>query len=202
MVRREKCSSVEVLADLRCRGDHFCLHLPSHLTMLSDFSKQLPSQPRNKSSLHSAESSVAVSRSKSYSNGRRSSRTHHAQPRRNPHKHTLQHFLRAINGRLAAISQNPWSKGGFKLQIITLIIAPSFMSAGINLVLKHVVIVFGQEFSRIRPSLYTWIFVGTDVLSICTQAVGGGLAASGASKPKLLQARNDLIIAGIAVQVA
>ncbi|KAK1089927.1 hypothetical protein LTR48_009310, partial [Friedmanniomyces endolithicus] len=50
---------------------------------------------------------------------------------------------------------NPWSQAGFKVQICCLVLAPSFLAAGIYLTLKHLVIFFGAEKSRIRPGLYT-----------------------------------------------
>lgn len=98
------------------------------------------------------------------------------------------------------MNSNPWSPSGFKLQIVCIILAPSFLAAGIYLTLKHVVIEFGPEYSRLKPKLYTWIFCGCDAVSIITQAAGGGLAS--ANEKNLLNIGNDLIIAGIAFQVA
>lgn len=96
---------------------------------------------------------------------------------------------------------NPWSSAGFKLQIVCLVLAPSFMSASIDLTLKHIVIVFGPQLSRLRPSLYTWLFIGLDFFSILLQAIGGGLAASGERNLKLLNTGNNVILAGIVMQV-
>jgi hypothetical protein len=95
---------------------------------------------------------------------------------------------------------NPWSSAGFKLQIVCLVLAPSFLAAGNYLTLKHLVMFIGPEHSRLKPKLYTWIFIGMDGMSIVTQAVGGGVAAS--EKPALLDTGNGLIVAGIALQVA
>lgn len=100
---------------------------------------------------------------------------------------------------------NPWSQNAFRLQIITLILGPSFIAAGIDLTLKHLVIYFGPQYSLIRPVLYTWLFIGLDIFSILLQAAGGGIAASGDSagaNPSLLNSGNNLILAGIALQVA
>jgi len=101
-------------------------------------------------------------------------------------------------GRLM-MHQNPWSSSGFKLQIVLLVLAPSFLAAGIYLTLKHLVIALGPENSRLPPKLYTWIFIGFDAVSILTQAAGGGLAASTGS---LVNIGNHVIVAGIAIQVA
>lgn len=96
---------------------------------------------------------------------------------------------------------NPWSSAGFKLQIVCLVLAPSFMSASIDLTLKHIVLVFGPQLSRLRPSLYTWLFIGLDFFSILLQAIGGGLAASGERNLKLLNTGNNVILAGLVMQV-
>ncbi|KAI1619027.1 RTA1 like protein-domain-containing protein [Exophiala viscosa] len=100
---------------------------------------------------------------------------------------------------------NPWSPAGFKTQICCLVLAPSFLAAGIYVTLKHVVIYCGPEHSRLRPNLYPWIFIGCDFGSIVLQAIGGGTAAAAGSQgqnKKLLKAGDDLIVAGIAFQVA
>ncbi|ETI22850.1 hypothetical protein G647_06927 [Cladophialophora carrionii CBS 160.54] len=100
---------------------------------------------------------------------------------------------------------NPWSGAGFKTQICCLVLAPSFLAAGIYVTLKHLVIYCGAENSRLKPRLYPWIFIGCDFGSIVLQAIGGGIAASAGdhnADPKLLDAGNGLIVAGIAFQVA
>lgn len=99
------------------------------------------------------------------------------------------------------MNRNPFDGGGFKMQIVCLILAPSLLSASIDLTLKHVVIVFGTEKSRIRPNLYTWVFIGLDVASILIQAIGGAIAASGEENRSLLDIGNNLMLVGIIVQV-
>lgn len=97
---------------------------------------------------------------------------------------------------------NPWSQSGFEMQICCLVLAPSFLAAGIYLTLKHMVLYLGPEYSRMKARWYPWIFIGSDLGSIIIQAIGGGVAASaknGAQK-KLLDAGDALIITGIALQ--
>lgn len=104
-------------------------------------------------------------------------------------------------GRLIMYN-NPWSNSGFEMQICCLVLAPSFLAAGIYLSLKHMVLYCGPEYSRLKAKWYPWIFVGSDLASIIVQAIGGGVAASakdGANKT-LLSAGDALIIAGIALQ--
>lgn len=104
-------------------------------------------------------------------------------------------------GRVA-MHYNPWSDWGFRIQVICLIIGPSFLAAGIYLTLKHLILYFGPEYSRLKPRLYTWLFVGCDVFSIVVQALGAGVATSSSGdKASTASKGNDIIIAGIAFQV-
>jgi hypothetical protein len=104
-------------------------------------------------------------------------------------------------GRLI-MHKNPWSNGGFEMQICCLVLAPSFLAAGIYLTLKHMVLYLGPEYSRMKAKWYPWIFVGSDLGSIIIQAIGGGVAASAknGSNRSLLSAGDALIITGIALQ--
>lgn len=103
-------------------------------------------------------------------------------------------------GRLM-MHKNPWSDAGFKMQIVCLVLAPSFLAACIYLTLKHVVKYCGEQYSRLRPVLYTWCFIGGDFGSIILQAIGGGVASAGGNdKPNVAETGDHLIVAGIAFQ--
>jgi hypothetical protein len=52
-------------------------------------------------------------------------------------------------GRLI-MNKNPWSDAGFEAQICCLVLAPSFLAAGIYLCLKHMVLYCGPEYSRLK----------------------------------------------------
>ena len=97
---------------------------------------------------------------------------------------------------------NPWSTSGFRLQIFCLILAPTFIAAGIYLTLKHIIIYVGPQYSRFNPRLFTWVFIGCDAASIVLQAAGGGVVNSAGDDMSWMQAGNRTIIAGIAFQVA
>ncbi|PGH03779.1 hypothetical protein AJ80_08649 [Polytolypa hystricis UAMH7299] len=100
------------------------------------------------------------------------------------------------------MNSNPWHDGAFKLQIVAIVLGPTLVAAAIYLTLKHLVLFIGEEHSRIRPHLYTWIFISCDVGSLVLQAAGGGVAAAAGRKdPKMLEAGNNIIITGIAFQV-
>lgn len=91
----------------------------------------------------------------------------------------------------------------YQTNIITIVLAPSFLAAGINLTLKHIVLCFDESLSRLRPAQYTWIFIPIDFSCIALQAVGGGLAASAGDSGKwsVLNAGNNIIVTGIVLQV-
>ena len=95
---------------------------------------------------------------------------------------------------------DPFSDTGFKMSVVLLTFAPAFYAAGIYYTLKHICITFGSSFSRLRPQLYTYIFISCDVFSIVLQAVGGALA-SAAEDDALLEAGDNVMITGLATQV-
>jgi len=99
------------------------------------------------------------------------------------------------------LHSDPWSKAGFNMQIVCLIIAPAFNSAAIYLVLKHVTLCFGERWSRIKPRFYTYIFVSCDIMSLVLQGAGGGLAATSRGNQKQQKTGDDLMMAGISIQV-
>ncbi|KIW43914.1 uncharacterized protein PV06_04964 [Exophiala oligosperma] len=100
------------------------------------------------------------------------------------------------------LRHNVWNRSAFSQQIVCLIIAPSFIAAGIYLSLKHIVLYLGPQHSRLKPRLYTWVFIGCDIFSIVVQAAGGAIAGSAKSdNPTLLKVGNDTMIAGIGIQV-
>jgi hypothetical protein len=96
---------------------------------------------------------------------------------------------------------NPFDGTGFQMQICCLIISPAFLSAGIYLTLKHIVINFGESWSRLRPAWYTRIFITGDILSLVLQGAGGGIAATADAGSSLLDTGTNLMIAGVILQV-
>lgn len=116
------------------------------------------------------------------------------------------------------MNDNPWSQAGFNMQICCLIIAPvsfpiplvvtdlsnvypkAFVSAGIYLTLKHIVLTIGEEYSRLQARWYTWIFILCDLFSLVLQGAGGGIAAT-ANDENMQKVGNNLMMAGIVFQV-
>jgi hypothetical protein len=66
--------------------------------------------------------------------------------------------------------------------LIPLTIAPALLTAGIYLCLCRVIVAIGSENSRLKPKMYTYVFVGCDLLALVLQAIGGGMAATAKDK--------------------
>lgn len=86
-------------------------------------------------------------------------------------------------------------------QICCLIISPAFVAAGVYITLKHLVINFGESWSRLRPAWYTYIFICGDFISLALQGAGGGLASAGDPGSTAQDIGTDLMIAGVIFQV-
>jgi hypothetical protein len=87
------------------------------------------------------------------------------------------------------------------LEIICLTIAPAFYAAGLYFCLSRIVITFGAENSRLRPSLYPKIFIPCDFFSLILQAMGGGMASAATHAGRSGKTGNNIMIAGLAFQV-
>ncbi|CAE6509724.1 unnamed protein product [Rhizoctonia solani] len=72
---------------------------------------------------------------------------------------------------------NPHNGDAFMMQITTTIIAPSFMTAAMFLILPKIINELGMEYSRMPPRLYSIIFITADVTALVIQAVGGAMAS-------------------------
>ncbi|KAE8341864.1 hypothetical protein BDV24DRAFT_150973 [Aspergillus arachidicola] len=98
---------------------------------------------------------------------------------------------------------NAWSSSGFILQILLLILSPSFLAAALYFNLKRVINYLGPEYSRINSRFLAPIFITCDAIGFVTQAIGGGTEASSSSgdtSQRLTDIGNDIMIAGITFQ--
>ncbi|CAI6337220.1 unnamed protein product [Periconia digitata] len=102
-------------------------------------------------------------------------------------------------GRLM-MHNNPYNEIGFQIQIVLLIFAPAFLAAGIYLTLKHLVIQFGESWSRLRPAWYTYVFIACDISSLALQSAGGAIAAT-SDEESARDNGTNIMIAGIIWQV-
>lgn len=84
--------------------------------------------------------------------------------------------------------------------IITLAIAPAFLSAAIYLCLSRIVVVFSEQVSRIKPRTYALVFATCDFISLVLQAAGGAIL-SGGETMSLKQMGVNILITGLSTQV-
>jgi RTA1 like protein len=89
-----------------------------------------------------------------------------------------------------AMHSNPFLKSYFSMYLVTIVIAPAFLSAAIYLCWARIVVVYGEERSRFRPR----VFLAGDFLALLLQASGGGIASSANSKSTVSIAFKNRVI--------
>lgn len=95
---------------------------------------------------------------------------------------------------------DPFSDLGFKMNVVLLTFAPAFYAAAFYATLAQICLALAPELSRLRPRLYTRIFISCDLVSIILQAAGGGIA-SAAPDFYILEIGDNIMIACLATQV-
>ncbi|KAL0571321.1 envelope glycoprotein [Marasmius crinis-equi] len=88
------------------------------------------------------------------------------------------------------------------MQICCLIIGPTPLLAANFVIFGRLVTLLGTQYSRLRPNLYAYIFLGCDIVSLILQGAGGGLASTADNGTTEFDLGTNLMIAGIALQVA
>lgn len=89
----------------------------------------------------------------------------------------------------------------FLVQIICLTLAPAFLMGGVYYLLAKLAMVYGPQFSPLKPMHYSLIFILCDLVSIVIQAAGGGLAAVAVQNGENTQPGTHVMVAGMAFQV-
>ncbi|KAF6836622.1 parasitic phase-specific protein psp-1 [Colletotrichum musicola] len=102
-------------------------------------------------------------------------------------------------GRLI-LHDNPFSFGGFLIQIICITVAPVFFCAAIYVMLFKVVNVLDRSISRFNPRLFYFIFIPCDIISLILQATGGALSSIAADKAQV-QIGVSVSLTGLIFQV-
>lgn len=107
-------------------------------------------------------------------------------------------------GRLL-MHHNPWGTLGIAMQLIALIVAPSFIAAAVSVTFKHIIMYCGPEHSMLRPRFVPLLMIGTDFIGIIIQFIGAGILAMAVTADVMDKDRVDLgdniIIFGVAFQV-
>jgi hypothetical protein len=100
----------------------------------------------------------------------------------------------------------PTNLNAFLMQICTLIIGPTFFTAGIYIILGRLITLTGGKgvTSPISARMYLIIFCACDIISLVVQAVGGASAATAVSEtpPKESSTGTNIMVAGIVFQMA
>lgn len=98
---------------------------------------------------------------------------------------------------------NVYNMDGFLLNMICLTIAPVFTMGGIYYQLAKLIEVYGHRFSLLpSPMYYSYIFIGSDIVSLAIQAAGGGTAGMAVDDDKSADQGDNIFVAGLAIQVA
>lgn len=98
------------------------------------------------------------------------------------------------------LHESPFDDDYFLMYLITLTIAPAFLSAAVYLCLSRIVVVYGAHLSRFKPRTFTIFFCACDFISLVLQGAGGGIAAS-ADTSDLTDLGKNIMLAGLAFQV-
>ncbi|OQU96178.1 hypothetical protein CLAIMM_02292 [Cladophialophora immunda] len=108
-----------------------------------------------------------------------------------------------IMGYVARIQlhYDDFDNNDFIIYLVGLTIGPAFFSGAIYICLARIIAVYGPKLSVLSPRAITVIFVGCDFFSLVLQAAGGALASLDIT-PGLAQTGVNLMIAGLASQVA
>lgn len=77
------------------------------------------------------------------------------------------------------LRSNPASEGRFLLYMIGTLWGPTFISAAVYLVLPHVMVIYGEQFSLIHEPIYcNIVFVALDIFTLAFQSIGIALSAT------------------------
>ncbi|RKL23577.1 hypothetical protein BFJ72_g14439 [Fusarium proliferatum] len=79
-------------------------------------------------------------------------------------------------------SECPYNNNAFLMQITTLIIAPTFITAGLYVILGALINRLGRESSVLGPKMYAIVFLTCDIIALVIQAVGGAMASTESDK--------------------
>lgn len=89
----------------------------------------------------------------------------------------------------------------FLVQIICLTLGPAFLMGGVYYLLAKLAMVYGPQYSPLKPMHYSLIFILCDLSSIIIQAIGGGMAAVAVQNDENTGPGTHVMVAGMAIQV-
>ncbi|ERF73299.1 hypothetical protein EPUS_03132 [Endocarpon pusillum Z07020] len=105
---------------------------------------------------------------------------------------------------------NPFQKGPILMHVrylMTLNIAPAFLSASIYLAISRIIPIYSCTLSRFKPRTYAFLFVTCDIIALLLQAAGGAIASFADNvdeekdEDKMRKMGIDIMVAGVSWQV-
>ena len=89
------------------------------------------------------------------------------------------------------------------MQTLLLLVAPALLAASMYMILGRIILVTDSErHSLVRKRWLTKIFVTGDIFSFLVQCLGGGVLAGNTDDPETLKRGENIIIAGLFLQLA
>jgi hypothetical protein len=98
------------------------------------------------------------------------------------------------------LHNNPWNGAALPIQMVLLMVSPSFLAAALYTTLRALVRHFGPEHTRLAERFWTWPFVTADLVGFFLQCGGGILAATADANPNLGTIGNAIMIFGVSFQ--
>lgn len=95
----------------------------------------------------------------------------------------------------------PYNANAYLMQIVTLIIAPVFVTGALYVLLGMFIELVGRGSSLLSPRMYAIVFLTCDVISLVIQAVGGAMASSASSNLEDAWPGTKIMIGGVAFQL-
>ncbi|KAI0363895.1 RTA1-domain-containing protein [Pilatotrama ljubarskyi] len=98
-------------------------------------------------------------------------------------------------------SNDPTVRMPYIIQVSILVLAPTPLVAALFIGFGRVSDRLGAEYSRLRPQLYSKIFLTCDITSLMIQGGGGGIAAGATNDPSKIRLGSNIILGGLFIQI-
>lgn len=89
----------------------------------------------------------------------------------------------------------------YLLQYAPLTISAAFLMGGIYFIFAQNVVLYGREYTVLKPMWYSYFFVASDILCLLVQGTGGGMASSATKNKTNPKPGKWIMFAGVLAQV-